>query len=271
MKILIACDMEGISGVVDWDQVDSHHAEYTRCRKLMTEDVNAAIEGAFEAGADEVIVTDGHANGRNILIEELDARARLHQGFSTALAMVEGVQNSVDGVLFIGYHARSGAQHSTLEHTWSGKVIDVSLNNVPHGEIGLNAAVCGYYNVPVLMISGDQVACGEAMELLGNVETAVVKKATGRFSALLIPPAQTCKMICEAAANGVLRLRQGTAVQPYKVPEPVTLAVTFAQSQMADQAAVMPGVKRNGRRLEYQAEDMLVAYRAFQTIAALAS
>ena len=117
MKILIAADMEGITGVVHWDQVNPSHPEYARFRKLMTADVNAAIRGAFAGGAASVSVTDGHNNSRNILIEELDSRATLHSGSPMPLSMVHGVDQGVDAVFFVGYHARIGAQNATLDHT----------------------------------------------------------------------------------------------------------------------------------------------------------
>lgn len=119
MKILIAADMEGISGVVDWDQVTTTHPEYARFRRVMTQDVNAAIRGAFEGDADEIIVNDGHSCTRNILIEELDPRARLISGTPSPLSMVEGVDRGVDAVIYVGYHARIGTQNAILEHTWS--------------------------------------------------------------------------------------------------------------------------------------------------------
>jgi len=176
MKILIAADMEGITGVVDSNQTNLSHAEYGRFRRLMTGDVNAAIRGAFDAGADEVVVSDGHWFNLNILIEELDPRARLNTGSPRPFSMVEGVQHGVDGVLFVGYHARVGTQDAILDHTWSsGRVDGVWLNGEIVGEIGLNAAVCGHFGAPVLMISGDQTACAEATALLGDVETAIVK------------------------------------------------------------------------------------------------
>ena len=149
MKILIAADMEGITGVVDSNQTNPSHAEYNRFRRLMTGDVNAAIRGAFDAGADEVVVSDGHWFNLNILIEEFDPRARLNTGSPRPFSMVEGVQHGVDGVLFVGYHARVGTQDAILDHTWSsGRVDGVWLNGEIVGEIGLNAAVCGHFGAP---------------------------------------------------------------------------------------------------------------------------
>src|SRR5512142_305384 len=146
MKILIAVDMEGITGVTTWEQVTPGQAEYARFRKLMTQDVNAAIRGAYKAGADDVIIADGHWSGTNILIEELDPRARLNSGSPAPLSMVQGVDSGVSGVLFTGYHARIGSQNAILDHTWSdSRIANLALNGESIGEIGMNAAVCGHF------------------------------------------------------------------------------------------------------------------------------
>jgi D-amino peptidase len=147
----------------------------------MTQDINAAIRGAFESGADEVLVTDGHDRGTNILLEELDPRAHLICGDNSPLAMIQGVDQGVDGVIFVGYHARAGSYKGILDHTWSSRrVANLWLNDILVGEYGLNGAVAGHFNVPVLMLTGDQTACAQASELLGNIETVVVKTAISR-------------------------------------------------------------------------------------------
>jgi len=272
MKILIAADMEGISGVVNWDQVMPGSPDYPRFRQIMTEDVNAAIRGAFEAGASEVIVADGHNNSRNILIEELDPRARLNSGTPAPLSMVAGVESRVSGVLLVGYHARSGAQNAILDHTWSDeRVANLWINERLFGETGLNAAVCGHFDVPVIMISGDQTVCAEAVDFLGQVETAVVKQATSRMTAECLPPAATQKIIQQAASRAVARLQAGNAPAPFKVNAPIHMVVEFVQSEMADKAMTMPGaVRLQDRRVGYSAQDMLTIYAAFRTLLALA-
>ncbi len=272
MKILIATDMEGISGVVNWDQVDPGHAEYTRFRKIMTNEVNAAIRGAFEGGATEVIVTDGHDHGNNILIEELDSRARLNTGNSTPLAMVQGIETSVDGAMFIGYHARAGTQNAILDHTWSSKrVANLWLNELLVGEFGLNAAVCGHFEVPIILVSGDQSVCEEAAELAGSIETVVVKHARGRMSAECAPPQVTQGWIEVAAARAVRRLAGGDRPAPLRVSAPVRVTVEFMQSDYADKALLLPGASRpEGRRIAFSTEDMPAAYLGFQAAVGLA-
>lgn len=281
MKILIAADMEGISGVVHWDQVNSNHPEYQRFRKIMTNDVNAAILGASAAGADEIVVSDGHGWGRNILIEDLDPRARLNSGTPSPLSMVQGIDDGIDGVLYVGYHAKIGTPNAILEHTWSDeRVANLWLKGADAaelqtiGEIGLNAAVCGHFGVPVLMISGDQAACDEAKALLGDIETAVVKWPSSRMAAECLHPEEAQQKIQQAAYQAVNQLANSLdgsgELQPFVLTPPITMAVEFVQSEMADKAALLPGAIRQGRRIEYTAPDMVTIYRAFRTALALA-
>lgn len=264
MKILIAADMEGVTGVVNWDQVNPSHAEYARFRKLMTEDVNAAARGAFDAGADEVLAVDGHHDGANLLVEELDPRVRLISGSPAPLSMMQGVDETVDGVFFVGYHARAGTQNAILDHTWSGAVMNVWLNDVLVGEFGLNAAVAGHFGVPVLLVTGDQTACAQTAALLGELEMAVVKQALGRFSAECLSPQLAQQEIYEAAVRAVSRLEQGDAPEPFIVDLPVQVRIEFAKSSQADHAALMPGLRREGTRVSFQAEEMLSAYNTFR-------
>lgn len=270
MKILIAADMEGVTGVVNWDQVNPNHAEYIRFRKLMTEDVNAAVRGAFEAGADEVLAVDGHNNGCNLLIEDLDPRARLISGSPAPLSMMQGVDESVDGVFFVGYHARAGSQNAILDHTWSGAVLNVWLNNILTGEYGLNAAVAGHFGVPVILVTGDQTACAQTTMLLGDIESAVVKQALGRFSAECLSPQAAQQEIYEAALRAVSRLGQGDVPEPFVVDLPVQVRIELASSDMGDGAALVPGLRRDGTRITFRAGDMLEAYNTFRAAIQLA-
>jgi D-amino peptidase len=272
VKILIAADMEGVSGVVHWDQVDSSHKEYERFRKLMTGDVNAAIEGAYEGGAEEVIVADGHGSARNILVEKLDHRARLNSGSPSPFAMVQGVDTGVDAAMFVGYHARVGSPNAILDHTWSSSMVaNVWLNDQPVGEIGWNAAVCGHFGVPLIMISGDQTACAEAVALLGAVETAVVKQARGRMAAECLPPEVSRQKIREAAARAVRGLRAGQAPPPLRLEAPSRATLELVTSDMADRAALLPGAERlEGKRVAIVVDDAVTAYRAFRSAVALA-
>jgi D-amino peptidase len=272
MKILIAADMEGVTGVVSWDHVDPKHAEYPRFRKLMTGDVNAAIRGAVEGGADEIVVTDGHNAGRNLLVEELDPRARLNSGSPSPLSMVQGADSGIAAAMFVGYHARVGSRSAILDHTWSASTVaNVWLNGRLLGEIGLNAAVCGHFGAPVIMISGDQTACAEGRELLGGIETAVVKEASGRMAAELLPPQVSQQRICEAAARAVERLIAGDAPAPLHFDLPLTATLETSHAERADRIALLPGIRRvEARKLEFEAPDVPTAYRLFRAAVSLA-
>lgn len=270
MKILIAADMEGITGVTTWDQVTPGHAEYARFRKLMTADVNAAARGAFEAGVDEVLVADGHWNGSNILVEELDSRAKLNTGSPSPFSMMQGVDRGVEGVFFVGYHARQGSPNAVLDHTWSGTcVANVFINDAIAGEYTLNAALAGHYGVPVLLVSGDQTVCTQVVEQIGPLETAVVKQAAGRFSAECLPPDVTQEIIRQAARRAVGRMAKKEVPKPLVVKTPIKITVELFSSDMADRAMLMPGVVRDGLSLSFMADDMPKAYSSFRALVLL--
>lgn len=273
MKVLIACDMEGISGVTCWDHVDSKHPEYTRFRRIMTGDVNAAIEGAFNGGANEVVVTDGHADGRNLLLEELEPRAKLNAGSPSPFSMVQGINSGVDAALFVGYHARVGTQNAILDHTWSStRVHNLWLNDRLCGEFGLNSAVCGAFDVPVLMVSGDQSLCAEARDWSPDITTAQVKTAVGRTAATCLPLPVSQGIIRQAAELAVTHFKAGKAPRPIKVETPVRITVEFTTSLMADFAALLPGsIRLDGRRVEYNAMNMPEAFLAFRAAVNLIS
>jgi D-amino peptidase len=264
MRVLIAVDMEGISGVVHWDHVKPGHYEYARFREIMTAEVNAAIDGALDGGATSVIVTDGHNDGRNILIEQLRAPARLNSGSPAPLSMVEGVQQA-DRVFFVGYHARANTPDAILCHTWTDQVRGVWLNDREVGEIGLNAAVCGSFGVPVVLITGDQAAIQEASELLGPIETVVVKQASGRMSAECLPVEETRTAIRHAAAHALVR-----QIDPLIVDTPIRLRVTLTRPDQVDRALRVPGSCRvDGVTIEWVGDDMMSVYHAFRAIAGL--
>jgi D-amino peptidase len=218
-----------------------------------------------------VIVADGHGSARNILIEELDPRARLNSGSPSPLAMTQGSQSGIDAAMFIGYHAKVGTENAILDHTWSGAVANVWLNGRVVGEIGVNAAVCGHYGAPVIMISGDQSACAEARELLGPIETAEVKQASGRMAAECLPPEVTQVTIYEAAQRAVSRFATGQAVEAFRNDTPVTMAVELVTSEMADKAMLIPGARRShGKRVEVTADDVPTVYRSMRAAFTLA-
>jgi D-amino peptidase len=273
MKILISADMEGISGITQWDMVTPGHPEYSRGRALMTGDVNAAIAGAFEAGATELVVSDGHWDGRNILIEELDARAKLNTGSPSPFSMMQGIQDRPDAVMLVGYHATSGTAFANLDHTWSDtRVRAVFWNGQLTGEIGLNAIVAGHFGVPIILLSGDQSACAEGKKLVGaTLEVAIVKQATSEFAAECLSLEASRQLIREAAARAIHKHAKSKSTKPYKTKAPATVMVDFVHARHADRANLMPGTKRlDGTQVQYIAPDVPTAYQAFRAMVTLA-
>ncbi len=271
MKLLIATDMEGISGVVSWDHVDSEKPDYSRFRKIMTDEVNAAIQGARGAGIQEIIVCDGHDSGHNIMIEDLPQGVRLFCGGNSPLGMLDGIDQGVDTCIFIGYHARAGTKEAICDHTWAGFVTNVWLNGKLVGEIGLNAAVCGHFNVPVAMLSGDRAACAEAVEWINGVQTVEVKRAVSRFAAECLQPLDAQAKIQETVQRIVAQMNNSEDLKPLQTTTPVTIIVEFQNSSLADGAVRLPGAARmDARRVGFKAQDMLAAYQSFQAVVSLA-
>ncbi len=218
----------------------------------------------------EVIVADGHSHGSNILIEDLDRRARLNSGSPSPFSMMQGIDESVDAVFFIGYHARNGSENAILDHTWSSRTVaNIWLNDLLTGEYGLNAALAGHFGVPVIMASGDQTACRQMSELLGDIETAIVKQASGRFAAECLPPPVTQELIYASAHRAVERLAEEDVPEPFVLDTPIRVTVEFFSSDMADRAATIPLTEREDTRVSFTALEMISAYRAFRTMVML--
>lgn len=246
MKVYISADMEGISGVVDREDTTIGGRGYERARRLMTADVNAAVAGALEAGATHVLVNDAHAKMRNLIVEDLDAGVEVIQGALKRGCMMEGLDESFAAVFFVGYHSRAGNPLGVLNHTmWSGGFQNLLLNGEPAGEIAVNAAYAGQMGVPVALVTGDQAAVDEAKELLGDVESAVVKEALGRHTAKLLHPSAGHERVRLAARLALERL---TDLKPYVVETPATIGIEFTSSAMADVCSWIPTVETIGPR-----------------------
>src|SRR5438094_744316 len=188
-KIFVSVDMEGVGGVVSNEQLGPPGFEYERFRQFMTEETNVAIAAAREAGATEFVVSDSHGNMQNLLVEKLPKDVLVVRSAPRPLMMMQGLDESFDGVIFIGYHASTTNPEGVRAHTMSSATLaDVRLNGVSVPEAAFNAAIAGQFGVPVLAISGDDVIVKEARALLGDVEGAVVKWAYGFHSAKTLTP-----------------------------------------------------------------------------------
>jgi D-amino peptidase len=218
-RVYISVDMEGISGVNGNDQTSAGQPEYGRARKLMAEDTNAAIRGAFAGGATEVVVNDSHGSQRNLLPEDLDQRVRLISHSFKRHGMMEGLDESFDAVIFVGYHAKAEAPRGLFAHTGSGVVRDLQVNGVSVGEGGMNAAMAAWYGVAVALVTGDDAAVEEVKAAAPAVRTVAVKRAINTRAVELLPLADARRQIEEGARQAVAAAKKPAPVRtgPYKV------------------------------------------------------
>lgn len=242
MKIYISADMEGIVGVVTNEQLGPQGFEYNRFREFMTAEVNAAAQAAFDAGATEVVISDSHGNGQNLLIEKLPRQVTIVRSWPRPLMMMQGIDETFDGAIFIGYHTSTNNPTGVRAHTISSaRLADVRLNNVSLPEAGINAAIAGHFNVPVIMISGDDAVVQEVTGLLGNIEGAVVKWAYGFHSARTLTPEVALDLIREKVQRAISRIKE---FKPYKVKAPVQLDVRFKNYRPSEMLSYLSIVER---------------------------
>jgi D-amino peptidase len=256
LKVYVSADMEGIGGVISDVQAEPKGRDYEKFRRLMTEEVNAAIVGAYDAGATEVWVNDGHDDSQNIDLELLDKRAHLVRAYPGPLLMMDGIDQSFAAVVFIGYHASEGQAPAVLAHTmWSQRVFEMKLNGITVPEAAFNAGIAGEYGVPVVFLAGDQTAGEEARRLLGPIETVPVKQALGFYAAVTVSPGKTQSLIRAGVERGVERRGE---LKPYVVGHPVKLEITFKYTIAAEIVSYLPGVERpHGNTIVYTAKDMI--------------
>lgn len=260
MKIYISADIEGVAGVVHGDQLGPQGgSEYQRARLQMTREVNAVVEAALSLGASEVVVNDGHANQRNILIEELNEEAILICGSPKPLTMMEGISDEFDAAVFVGYHSRMGSP-GTMSHTMSGgSIASIRVNGQVLGETGLNAALAGYFGVPVVLVTGDSELAREARTDLGEVETVSVKGAIWHTVARCLHPKKAARLIREAASSALSDLNR---FKPFVISGPVTLEVEYLNPAKLQMVARTPNYERVGElTLRKVCKDYLEGYR----------
>ncbi len=263
-KIYISADLEGVTGVVTGEQLGPGGFEYARFREFMTDEVLAAIEGARAAGAGEILVSDSHGNGQNLLIERFDEDVRIVRSWPRSLSMMEGIDDSFDGAIFIGYHAGTTNPEGVRAHTMSSATLtDVRINDYSSNETIWNAAVAGDLGVPVIMVSGDDATAAEARARLGEIETAVVKWAHSFHSATTLTPQAGQALIRQTAERAVRRLQAGE-LRPYRVQTPVAVTVRFKNYQPSQILAYLPMFERiDAHAVRYSAADMREAARTF--------
>ncbi|WP_445490872.1 M55 family metallopeptidase [Niallia sp. 03133] len=264
----MSVDMEGITGLIDHTQVDSGKLNYDRSRIIMTDEANCVVTSAFENGLEEVVVNDSHSKMNNLLIERLHPKTKLITGDVKPYSMVQGLNESFDGAIFVGYHARASTP-GVMTHSMIYGVRHMYINDVIVGELGFNAYVAGYFGVPVLMVAGDDQAAKEAEELIPNITTAVVKESISRSAALSLTPKMAGELLKEKTK---LALERKAFVQPLTPPATPLLRIEFANYGQAEWANLMPGteIEPGTTIVRFQAKDILEAYQAMLVMTELA-
>jgi len=260
-KIFIVTDMEGVGGVNNADeQLLPGQRRYEETRRLLTGEVNAAVAGALEAGASDVVIWDGHDSSRSLSIDEIHPRARLIQGSNTP-ADYYLAEKLYDGVMFIGQHAMAQAKGGVLAHSQSFSVQNIFLNGKPVGETGQTAAIAGYFDIPVIMLSGDQAACDEMLALQPKAETVAVKRLVGKDSTLSLSHAEAKAQIQAAARRAVARIHE---FAPWKIEGPVEMKVeSFPGTPGVSAAALSKAGEKElaPRTVVYRGRNVLEAYQ----------
>lgn len=256
MKIYISADMEGVAGAASGDQLGPAGFEYQRFREFMTQEVNAAIEAAFAAGATEITVSDSHGNAQNLLIEKLPKNVFLVRGFPRPLMMMQGIDETFDGAIFLGYHSSTTNPSGIRAHSFSSaRLTDVRLNDVSMSEGSFNAAIAGHFNVPVIMVSGDDAAVKEVSSIVGDIEGAIVKWNYGFHSAKMMTPDAAQALIREKVKTALGRIKD---FKPYKPKTPVRLDVRFKNYRPSEMLAYLSIVERtDAHSIRFIGKDMI--------------
>ena len=256
LKVYISVDMEGIAGIVTADQLTPTGFEYAKAREFMTGEALAAVQGARDAGATQIVVSDSHGNGENLLIDRFPPDVTIIRSWPRPLMMMEGIDSTFDAAVFIGYHASTTNPAGVRAHTISSAhLAAVQLNGVSMPESGINAAIAGYFGVPIVAISGDNVAVSEAQSLIGTMEGAVVKQAISFHAAATMTPDAAQALVRQKVKAGI---QKRVSLRPYVVRAPVQLDVTFKNYTPAEMLTFLPNVQRTtSHGIRFQGRDIL--------------
>ena len=255
LKIYISADMEGLAGAVTGEQLGPSGFEYQRFREFMTAEVNAAIDAARAAGATEILVSDSHGNGQSLLIDRLPSDVMVVRSWPRPLAMMDGIDESFDGVIFLGYHSSTSNTRGVRAHTMSSaNVTELRLNGISMSEASLNAAIAGMYGVPVILVSGDDVAVAETQVIIGEVEGAVVKWARGFHSARTLTPDAAQEVIRTRVASAISRIDD---FDPYVLETPIEVELSLKHYRPVELLGYLPNVERiSAHSIRFVARDM---------------
>jgi len=270
VRVFVSADMEGVAGITRDEQTDPSSALHPASRSLMTQEVNAAVEGALQAGVQEVVVSDGHWTCANLLPEELHPRAELVSGFPRRLYMAAGLGPGFDAAFFVGYHAAAGTPDAVLDHTYAdGRVVhQVRLGGVPQCEGSLTGYLCGAFDCPVALFTGDAAAVSQMHEFVLEVEGVVVKEGLGRQAARSLHPHVARDRIRTGAARAIERLCN---IPVMRLDGAASLEIDFVSTAMADSCERVPGVTRLGpRTVGYISGEYIDVYNLFLALVDLA-
>jgi D-amino peptidase len=268
VKVYISVDMEGVAGIVDWEQCLPGGDDYALGRDLLVGEVNAAIDGAVAARASEILVNDAHSVMRNLPPDELAAGASYLSGRFKPLYMMEGLDASYDAIVFLGYHAAM-ATPGVLSHTYNPRAIsNVRLNGLVTGEAGLNALVAQHHGVRVAAITGDQHVGPEAAPFCPGIAMIEVKRSVSRYAAEHLHPAVARDRIRQGVASA---LKSARRLSPPSIALPGTIEVELVSPDMAEQATWIRGVTRlDSRTVSFTDDDALALFHTFMTLVFLA-
>jgi len=256
LKIYISADMEGVVGAVTGEQLGPGGFEYERFRQFMTDEVNAAIDAARAAGATEFLVSDSHGNGQNLLIEQMPDDVMIVRSWPRPLGMMEGIDETFDGVIFTGYHASTANTRGVRAHTMSSaNITSLRLNGIEMTEGSMNAAIAGHFGVPIILVTGDDAAVAENQVIIGDIEGAIVKWSYGFHSARTLTPEAAYEEIRTRTASAISRIDD---FEPYVLETPIELELSLKHYMPVETLSYLPNVEKvNSHTIRYIGEDML--------------
>ena len=271
INVFISFDLEGISAVSSWREIKKDARDLERVRRIATQEVNAAVRGARKSGKSigEITICDAHASGENLLPDELDAGVTLVKGTPRKYYMMHGIGSEYSVAFFIGYHAMAGTRYAGMEHTYSSaSVYSVKINGQYVGESEINAALAGYYGVPLGLVTGDDMLIAEIKKFFGrHVETVVTKRGISRFAAQCRHPHDVEREIETKAARAVKNVSK---LKVFKFRSPIRADIDLATTLITDLVELLPGVKRtDGRKVTFRTKDILEFYRLLRLICCL--
>jgi len=269
MKLYISADIEGVAGVVHKEHTSREGREHDRARILMTNEINACVTGALEVGVKEIVVNDSHGTMRNIIPELLHPEAELISGSPKKMAMVEGLDETYDAAIFLGYHAKKG-DFGLLNHTFNGQVVrSIKINGIEYGEFGINALVAGYFNVPVICVSGCDRLEMEVRELIPEIHFARVKQTINQFTAKSIHPKKAQNLI-EGQTKEAWQNKKNVPI--FTTQGPIRVEMSFNTTGFAENASILPIVEQiDPSTVQFEAKNIIDGYRYIRSLIMIAN